>query len=191
MIASDRNLADVRFPVQWVIRPMSDEHHDYRGYAGQVAGGVLRAGDEVVVLPGGQRTRIDGDRHVRRPLEAAFPTMSVTVRLADDLDISRGDMIVEADDPPIVARELEADALLDERAAAASRARATRSSTRRAPPARVVEELDYRVDVNTLGARARRRSWRSTRSAACALRSQLAADGRSLRAQPDAPAASS
>ncbi len=57
VIAPDRNLNDVRFPVQWVIRPMSDDHHDYRGYAGQVAGGVLRPGDEVVVLPGGQRTR--------------------------------------------------------------------------------------------------------------------------------------
>ena len=66
VIAPDRNLADVRFPVQWVIAPVSDEHHDYRGYAGQVAGGVLRPGDEVVVLPGGQRTRDRGDRHLRR-----------------------------------------------------------------------------------------------------------------------------
>ena len=62
VIAPDRNLNDVRFPVQWVIRPMSDEHHDYRGYAGQVAGGVLRPGDEVVVLPGGQRSTDRGDR---------------------------------------------------------------------------------------------------------------------------------
>ena len=96
VIATDRNLDDVRFPVQWVVRPMSDEHHDYRGYAGQVAGGVLRPGDEVVVLPGGQR-----DARSRRStpstgeLEAAFPTMSVTLRLEDDIDISRGDMIVE------------------------------------------------------------------------------------------------
>ena len=66
VIAPDRNLADVRFPVQWVIRPISDEHHDYRGYAGQVAGGVLRPGSEVVVLPSGQRTTVEGDRHLRR-----------------------------------------------------------------------------------------------------------------------------
>src|SRR6185312_5260836 len=91
VIAPDRNLTDIRFPVQWVIRPNSDEHHDYRGYAGQVAGGVLH--------PGGQRTEIAGIDTFKGPVDSAFPEMSVTVRVADELDISRGDMLVEPDDP--------------------------------------------------------------------------------------------
>ena len=102
-IASDRNLIDARFPVQWVIRPMTDEHHDYRGYAGQVAGGILRPGDDVVVLPSGARTQ---DRRDRRrstaQLDDAFPPMSVTLRLEDDLDVSRGDMIARVDNAPTV-----------------------------------------------------------------------------------------
>jgi hypothetical protein len=108
VIATDRNFADVRFPVQWVIRPMSDEHHDYRGYAGQVAAGVIRAGDEVLVLPSGKRTRIASVDTFEGPVDAAFPTMSVTLRLEDEIDISRGDMFVNDDDPPVPARELEA-----------------------------------------------------------------------------------
>ena len=72
-IAGDRNLDDRRFPVQWVIRPMSDEHHDYRGYAGQVAGGVWRAGDDVVVLPSGLRTRVAAVETADGPLDAAVP----------------------------------------------------------------------------------------------------------------------
>ncbi|HZL07186.1 MAG TPA: GTP-binding protein, partial [Coriobacteriia bacterium] len=108
VIAPDRNLSDVRFPVQWVIRPMSDEHHDYRGYAGQVAGGVLRPGHEIVVLPNGQRTQITGIDTYAGEVDVAFPTMSVALRFADELDISRGDMIVEVEDQPTSARELEA-----------------------------------------------------------------------------------
>src|SRR6059058_1879593 len=108
VIAPDRNLADVRFPVQWVVRPMTDEHHDYRGYAGQVAGGVLRPGSEVVVLPSGHRSSVMAIDTFEGEVEVAFPTMSVTLRLADQLDISRGDMIVEASDPPVAAREVDA-----------------------------------------------------------------------------------
>ncbi|MGH2929371.1 MAG: sulfate adenylyltransferase subunit 1, partial [Solirubrobacteraceae bacterium] len=108
VIAPDRNLHDVRFPVQWVIRPMSDEHHDYRGYAGQVAGGQPRPGDEVVTLPGGFKTRIKSIDTLDGPTEVAFPPMSVTLTLADDLDVSRGDMIVAVDDRPAVGQDLEA-----------------------------------------------------------------------------------
>ena len=107
-IASDRDLDSRRFPVQWVIRPMSGEHHDYRGYGGQVAGGVWSAGDEVVVLPAGLKTQVEAVETIDGPLEAAIPPMSVTVRLADDLDVSRGDMLADPADPPTVARELEA-----------------------------------------------------------------------------------
>src|SRR5256885_13503653 len=84
-IASDRNLIDVRFPVQWVIRPQSNEHHDCRGYAGQVAGGVLRPGDEVLALPSGLPTKITRIEQLGEPVEAAFAPMSVTIHLADDV----------------------------------------------------------------------------------------------------------
>jgi len=108
VIAPARNRVDVRFPVQWVNRPMSDEHHDYRAYAGQVAGGILRPGDEIVVLPSGRRTTISSIDTYDGQLELAFPTMSVMLTLADDVDVSRGDVIVAAEEPPAVARELEA-----------------------------------------------------------------------------------
>jgi sulfate adenylyltransferase large subunit len=149
VIAPDRNLADVRFPVQYVIRPMRDEHHDYRGYAGQVAGGVLAPGDEVVVLPGGQRTRIqaidsfDGERQV------AFPTMSVTLRLADELDVSRGDMIVGREDPPVAARELDAMVCWMGGEPLRPGARYAIKHTTRDARA-VVDSLECRVDVDTL-----------------------------------------
>jgi sulfate adenylyltransferase large subunit len=149
VIAPDRNLADVRFPVQWVIRPMSEEHHDYRGYAGQVAGGVLRPGDEVVVLPGGQRTTIDSIDTFAGAIDVAFPTMSVTLRFADELDVSRGDMIVEADDPPVTARELEAIVCwMSEQPLRPGGRYVIKHTTRNAKA--VIQELEHRVDVNTL-----------------------------------------
>ncbi len=149
VIAPDRNLEDVRFPVQWVIRPMTDEHHDYRGYAGQVAGGVLCPGSEVVVLPGGQRTKIAAVDAFSRQLDAAFPTMSVALRLEDQIDVSRGDMIVEADDQPVSARELEATICWMSEQAMQPRGRYVIKHTTRTARA-VVEQVDYRVDVNTL-----------------------------------------
>ena len=99
-VASDRNLIDVRFPVQYVIRPQSDAWHDYRGYAGQVAGGVLREGDEVMVLPSGFTSRIASVETADGEVEEAFPPMSVTVRLEDEIDVSRGDMICRPHNRP-------------------------------------------------------------------------------------------
>jgi sulfate adenylyltransferase large subunit len=149
VIAPDRNLAEIRFPVQWVIRPISEEHHDYRGYAGQVAGGVLRPGSEVLVLPGGRRTRIAGIDSFAGELDTAFPTMSVTVRLDDELDISRGDMLVEPDDPPAAARELDAMICwMSDRPLAPGGRYAIKHTTRTARA--IVAELEHRVDVNTL-----------------------------------------
>jgi bifunctional enzyme CysN/CysC len=149
VIAPDRNLAEVRFPVQWVVRPISQEHHDYRGYAGQVAGGVLKPGTEVVVLPGGQRTKIAAVDGYAGELEAAFPTMSVTLRLTDDLDVSRGDMIVEAEDQPATAQELDAMVCWMGRQPMRPGTRyALKHTTRNARA--VIRELEYRVDVNTL-----------------------------------------
>jgi sulfate adenylyltransferase large subunit len=149
VIAPDRNLSDVRFPVQWVVRPMSDEHHDYRGYAGQVAGGVLRPGSEVLVLPSSQRTTVAAIDTYDGEVECAFPTMSVIVRLSDQLDISRGDMIVEAEDQPACARELEAMVCwMSDQPLRPGGRYAIKHTTRNARA--IAEELEYRVDINTL-----------------------------------------
>jgi sulfate adenylyltransferase large subunit len=150
VIAPDRNLSDVRFPVQWVIRPRDDEHHDYRGYAGQVAGGVLRPGAEVVVLPSGQRTTIAAIDTFGEEIEAAFPTMSVALRFADQLDVSRGDMIVEADERPVCARELDAIVCWMSEQPLRERSRYAIKHTTRTARA-IVEKLEHRFDVNELG----------------------------------------
>jgi sulfate adenylyltransferase large subunit len=105
-IATDRDLDELRFPVQYVIR---DGESDYRGYAGQLAGGVLRPGDEVLVLPSERVTTVAAVDTYDGPLDAAFPPMSVTVRLTDDLDVSRGDLICRPSDRPALARDLVAD----------------------------------------------------------------------------------
>jgi sulfate adenylyltransferase large subunit len=149
VIAPDRNLTDLRFPVQWVVRPNSDEHHDYRGYAGTMAGGVLHPGDEVLVLPGGQRTEVVAIDTFDGSVDTAFPAMSVTVRVADELDISRGDMLVEPDDAPAAARELDAMVCWMGSEPLRPGARVTIKHTTRTTRARV-EDLDYRVEVNTL-----------------------------------------
>jgi len=148
-IAEDRNLVDMRFPVQYVIRPMSDAHHDYRGYAGQVAGGVLRAGDEVVVLPSGQRSTVAGIDTYDGAVEEAFTPMSVTVRLADDLDISRGDMLVRADDQPSTSQDVEAVVCWMVDAPLRHGGRYAIKHTTRWARA-MVAELVYRLDINSL-----------------------------------------
>ncbi|HEX3622597.1 MAG TPA: sulfate adenylyltransferase subunit CysN [Acidimicrobiales bacterium] len=148
-IAEDRNLVDVRFPVQYVVRPMSDEHHDYRGYAGQVAGGVLKAGDDVIVLPSGQRSQVAGIDTYDGPVEEAFTGMSVTVRLADDVDVSRGDMIVRADDRPSTSQDVEALVCwMADRPLRQGGRYAIKHTTRWARA--MVGDLMYRLDVNTL-----------------------------------------
>ena len=148
-VAGDRNLDDFRFPVQWVIRPMSDEHHDHRSYAGQVAGGVVHPGDEVVVLPSGRETRVAAIDTEDGELDEAFPPLSVALRLEDDLDVSRGDMIVHAGDEPAGVRELEATVCWMHERPLAPGARYKLKHTTRSVPARV-ESVDSRLDVNTL-----------------------------------------
>ena len=148
-VASDRNLVDTRFPVQFVIRPQSDAFHDYRGYAGSVASGVLRPGDEVQVLPSGLTTTIASIDGPRGPVDEAFAPMSVTIRLTDDLDVSRGDTICRPANAPQVDAGPRRDDLLDDRRAAAP-APADRHQAHDPHGARVVKELQYRLDVNTL-----------------------------------------
>jgi bifunctional enzyme CysN/CysC len=148
-IASDRNLVDVRLPVQWVIRPGTDEHHDFRGYAGQIAGGVLRPGDDVVVLPSGAASRIATVESLDGPLEEAFPPMSVTVTLEDDLDVSRGDMIVRSQNRPLVERDLDAMVCWMSETPSVPGGRYLIKHTTRTTRA-VMTELVHRIDVDGL-----------------------------------------
>ena len=148
-IAGDRDLDHRRFPVQWVIRPISDEHHDYRGYAGQVAGGVWHAGDDVIVLPSGRRSSVASVETADDPLDAAVPGMSVTVRLADDVDVSRGDMLADPEQAPMVARELEATICWMAEKPLEPRAKLAIKHTTRTVRA-IVDELVSVVDIHTL-----------------------------------------
>ena len=148
-IAGDRDLDSRRFPVQWVIRPMSEEHHDYRGYAGQVAGGVWRAGDDVLVLPSGLRTRVAAVEQADGLLEHAVPGMSVTIRLEDDLDISRGDMLCDPDDAPALSRQLEATVCWMSERVLQPGARLSVKQTSRSVRA-VVDEIASVLDVTSL-----------------------------------------
>jgi bifunctional enzyme CysN/CysC len=150
-IASDRNLIDSRFPVQYVLRPRGGdgELHDYRGYAGQVAGGILRPGDDVVVLPSGTRSRIDKIHRHQDEVEEAWPPMAVALTLEDDIDVSRGDMICRPQNRPAVASSLEALVCwMSERPLEPGGRYAIKHTTRSARA--TVRELRYRIDVNEL-----------------------------------------
>jgi sulfate adenylyltransferase large subunit len=145
-VADARNLHDARFPVQWVIR---DHAGDYRGYAGRLAGGVLRPGDEVLVLPSGLTTRIARIDTYDGPLEEAFAGMSVTLLLEDELDVSRGDIVCHAATAPQLSRELEADVCWMADAPLRAGARYAIKHATHAARA-IVDEVVDRVDVHTL-----------------------------------------
>lgn len=149
-IAGDRNMVDVRFPVQYVIRPHTLEHQDHRSYAGTVASGVMRSGDEVVVLPIGKTTRITAIDGPNGPVAEAFPPMAVSVRLADDIDISRGDMIARTHNQPRITQEFDATVCWMAANAVLEPGRDyVVKHTTRTVRARIAG-LDYRLDVNTL-----------------------------------------
>lgn len=148
-VSSDRDLVDVRFPVQYVVRPKSDEFHDYRGYAGQVAGGVLKPGDKVQVLPSGFTTTIAGIDLFDQSIAEAFPPMSVTVRLADDLDVSRGDMICRPQNAPTPTQDIDAMICWMTNEPLRPRQKlAIKHTTRNARA--LVKDIQYRLDINTL-----------------------------------------
>jgi bifunctional enzyme CysN/CysC len=149
-VASDRNFVDVRFPVQYVVRPQSYEVIDYRGYAGTVASGVMKPGDRVVALPGGLETTIASIETADGPVDEAYPPMAVTITLTDDIDISRGDMLCRPHNMPDVAQDIDAQVCwMDESATLTpGRKYAIKHTTRWARA--MVRELSYRVDVNTL-----------------------------------------
>ena len=149
-IAGDRNLVDVRFPVQYVIRPQTREHADHRSYAGTVASGIMRPGDEVVVLPAGKVSHITAIDGPEGPVSEAFPPMAVSISLADDIDISRGDLLARPQNQPEVTTEFDAMVcwMADEAALEPGRDYVIKHTTR-TTRARVIA-LDYRLDVNTL-----------------------------------------
>jgi bifunctional enzyme CysN/CysC len=148
-VASDRNLHDIRFPVQYVIRPQSHDHPDYRGYAGQVASGIVRPGDEVVVLPSGVHTRVAAIDTFDGARENAFPTQSVTVLLEDDVDVSRGDMLAAPGDAPTPVRQLDATVCWMTDQPLRARSRYVVKHTTREVRA-IVDEVVHAIDVHTL-----------------------------------------
>jgi sulfate adenylyltransferase subunit 1 len=148
-ISADYNLRDCRFPVQTVIRPHNDEYHDFRGYAGRVAGGIFKKGDKVVALPSGLESTISGIHTLSGELEEAFPPMSVTITLEDDIDISRGDMLVRSENRPKGQQDL--DIMLCWLNATPPRPRAKYVLKQTTTDARaMITEIQYKMDINTL-----------------------------------------
>ena len=149
-IASDRNHIDTRFPVQYVIRPQSDAFHDYRGYAGTVAGGVLRPGDDVTVLPSGFQSKIRSIDTLDGEVEEAYAPMAITVRLEDEIDISRGDMICRPNNQPTVGQDIDAMVCwMSERTNLGAGSKLVLKHTTRSTKV-IVKSLQYHLDVNTL-----------------------------------------
>jgi sulfate adenylyltransferase subunit 1 len=144
------NHVDARFPVQWIIRPLSQEHHDFRGYAGRVAGGVFKPGDAVTVMPSGFSTRI---KKIHMPggkeLSEAFPPQSVVMTLEDEIDISRGDMLVKANNPPEASQDVEAMVCWFSQKPMETRGKYLLRHTTKETKA-IVQELRYQVDIETL-----------------------------------------
>ncbi|MGD1889957.1 MAG: sulfate adenylyltransferase subunit 1 [Cyclobacteriaceae bacterium] len=148
-ISSDNNLVDSRFPVQRVIRPQSDQFHDYRGYAGRIAGGVFKPGDEVIVLPSGLTSKITSIETINGKLEEAFPPMSVSMTLEGDIDTTRGDMIAKPDNQPNVGQDIDLMVCwLNEKKLAPRGKYAIKHTTKDARC--IVKEVKYKVNINTL-----------------------------------------
>ena len=148
-ISGDENHVDCRFPVQYVIRPQSTEYHDYRGYAGRVAGGVFKKGDDVVVLPSGFSSKIASIDTFTGEVNEAFAPMSVTIRLEDDLDVSRGDMIVRPNNQPEVGQDVDMMVCwMSDKPLVPNGKYAIQHTTKDARC--IVKEIQYKVDINTL-----------------------------------------
>lgn len=148
-IASDLNHIDCRFPVQYVIRPQSTEHHDYRGYAGRIVGGVFKKGDKVLALPSGFTTRIKSIDTYDGSLDEAYAPMSVTITLEDEIDISRGDMIVRENNVPISGQDLEVMVCwLTDKPLQLGGKYAIKHTTRNARC--VIKDVKYKLNINTL-----------------------------------------
>ena len=148
-IANDQNLADPRFPVQYIIRPYSDEYHDYRGYAGRIAGGIFQEGDQITALPSGLTTKIKSIDTFTGKIDEAFAPQSVTIQLEDDIDISRGDMLVKPENMPQSGQDIELMICwLNERPLQLNGKYHLRHTTNDARC--IIKELVYKVDINSL-----------------------------------------
>jgi sulfate adenylyltransferase subunit 1 len=147
-ISSDLNKIDARFPVQTVLRPQSKDFIDYRGYAGRVASGILRPGDDVVVMPSGFTSKIKTIDTIDGPLEEAYAPMSVSITLEDDIDVGRGDMIVKANNKPTAAQEFDAMLCWLHNDSARSRAKFSIVHTSNRQKA-MIQDVVYKIDVNT------------------------------------------
>ncbi|MDG2254609.1 MAG: GTP-binding protein [Opitutaceae bacterium] len=148
-IGSDENHVSARFPVQWVIRPHSDEHHDFRGYAGRVAGGVFKPGDDVVVQPSGFNAKIKAIHTMGGELKEVFAPLSATITLDREIDISRGDMLVKANNPPTVGQDIEAMICwFSEKPLKGQGNYILRHSTKETKA--IIRDIKYKVDINTL-----------------------------------------
>jgi sulfate adenylyltransferase subunit 1 len=148
-ISNDANFTDPRFPVQYVVRPNSDEFHDYRGYAGRIAGGVFHTGDEVRVLPSGFTSKIKSIDFMKEKLDMAFPPQSVTITLEDDIDISRGDMIVTETNQPESGQDITAMICwLNERPMRPGAKYWIRHTSREARC--IIKDVNFKIDINSL-----------------------------------------
>ncbi len=148
-VGGEENHVDARFPVQWVIRPMSDEWHDFRGYAGRVAGGVFKPGDDVTVLPSGFTTKVKAIHSPDGELEEAFAPQSVCLTLTEEIDISRGDTLVKSNNPPRVEQDIEAMICWFSSKPMPPRAKLVIRHTTLETKA-IIQEVKYHVDINTL-----------------------------------------
>ncbi|MFK7787559.1 MAG: sulfate adenylyltransferase subunit 1 [Crocinitomicaceae bacterium] len=148
-ISSDINKVDARFPVQTVIRPQNDEHRDYRGYAGRIASGIFRPGDEVMVLPSGFSSRIRDIHLHSKELQEAFAPQSVAMTLEDDIDISRGDMIVKVNNKPTSTQDLELMLCWLNDSPAKPRAKYIISHTTNDQKA-IIKEITYKINIETI-----------------------------------------
>ena len=149
-VGSDFNHIDARFPVQWVIRPHSDKHHDFRGFGGRVAGGVFKKGDEVVVLPSGFTTKIKSILQSEKEVDEAFHPQSVTILLEDEIDVSRGDMLVKPNNQPNISQDLDARICWFSGTKKLTQGTKClfRQTTKEAQV--IVSSINYKVDVNSL-----------------------------------------
>ncbi len=148
-IGSDQNHFDARFPVQYVIRPQKDEFHDYRGYAGKIEGGIFNVGDSVKVLPSGLTSKIKSIDFYKETLKTAAKPQSVTITLEDDIDISRGDMIVNATNVPETSQEVEMMVCWFNEKPLALRGKYNLKHTSKDARC-MITEVDYKMDINKL-----------------------------------------
>ncbi len=149
-IGADENHVEARFPVQWVIRPHSDEYHDFRGFAGRVAGGVFKAGDDVTVLPSGFTTKIKAIESMDGPQQEVFAPMSATITLEDEIDMSRGDMLVKANNQPVPTQDIDAMVcwFSSDKPLAGRGKYILRHTTKEVKA--IVTEVCYKININTL-----------------------------------------